>query len=128
MKLTLKRNPSSEKSTQGELFYNGIHQCWTLEDVVRDKKIYAQTAIPAGTYEVVISYSNRFKRLLPLLLNVPNFTGVRIHSGNTAQDTEGCILVGNKKGADSVLESRAAFNALFAKMKSEKSKMFIEII
>lgn len=128
MKLTLKRDPSSAKSTIGELLYNGIHQCWTLEDIERTEKVYGKTAIPKGTYEVVISYSNNFKRQLPLLLNVPNFSGVRIHSGNTAQDTEGCILVGNKKGTDRVSESRAAFNALFAKMKSEKSKIFIEII
>lgn len=128
LKMVLTRNKSTDKSTIGQLEVNGIFQCFTLEDVVRDKKIYAQTAIPAGTYEVVISYSNRFKRMLPLLLNVPNFAGVRIHSGNTAEDTEGCILVGNKKGTDTVLESRAAFNALFAKLKAEKSKIFIEII
>lgn len=128
MKLTLKRDPSSAKSTIGELLYNGIYQCWTLEDIERTEKVDGKTAIPKGTYEVVISYSNRFKRQLPLLLNVPNFSGVRIHSGNTAQDTEGCILVGNKKGTDRVSESRAAFNALFAKMESEKSKIFIEII
>lgn len=128
MKLTLIRNKSSDKSTIGELLYNGIHQCWTLEDIERTEKVYGKTAIPKGTYEVVISYSNRFKRMLPLLLNVPDFTGVRIHSGNTAADTEGCVLVGSKKGTDCVLESRAAFNALFAKLKAEKSKIFIEII
>lgn len=82
----------------GELTIDGVHQCFTLEDKVREKKIFGKTAIPPGRYEVTVSFSNHFQKKLPLLMNVPNFEGVRIHSGNTAKDTEGCILVGMTKG------------------------------
>jgi hypothetical protein len=87
------------------------------------------TAIPAGTYEVVINFSERFRRPLPLLLNVPNFTGVRIHPGNTDEDTEGCILVGKAKQPDLIGESRVAFEGLFTKLQdaAAREKIFIEI-
>ena len=84
MHLVLKRQPSTSKSTSGALSIDGKFECFTLEDVVRAKKSAGQTAIPAGTYKVIINQSNRFKRLLPLLLNVPGFEGVRIHTGNYA--------------------------------------------
>ena len=102
--------------TIGELSIDGAFECWTLEDVVRDEKIPGETAIPSGTYNVIITMSNRFKRELPLLENVPNFTGVRIHPGNTSEDTEGCILVGRGKTDKTVTESKAAFNALYGKI------------
>lgn len=122
MKLLLKRNKSGRKATTGSLYLDGKFQCFTLEDVVRDKKIYAETAIPAGVYKVVITPSNRFKRDLPLLLNVPNFEGVRIHPGNTDKDTEGCILVGTIVTPENTLaNSRVAFDALFAKLKAASS-------
>jgi hypothetical protein len=91
-----------------------------LEDVERKEKIKSETAIPKGTYKVVINQSNRFKRLLPLLLNVPNFEGVRIHSGNSNHDTEGCILVGQTRGKDYIGQSRKAFDKLFKKMQAAK--------
>lgn len=120
MQLRLKRQPSTSKSTSGALSIDGKFECFTLEDVVRDKKIPGETAIPAGTYKVIINQSNRFKRLLPLLLDVPGFEGVRIHPGNTAADTEGCILVGDIRSTDTVSKSVIAFNRLFAKMLAAK--------
>lgn len=121
MKLTLKREPSTTKSTPGKLYVDGVFECYTLEDVVRDAKIYGETAIPAGTYKVIINMSNRFKRLLPLLLNVPNYEGIRIHPGNTDKDTDGCILPGVTRSVDFVGNSRVAFDALFAKMQKADS-------
>ena len=90
MELTLTRTDFTNDSTIGELSVNGKFECFTLEDKVRPVKIKGMTAIPAGAYEVVINFSERFQRPLPLLLNVPNFDGIRIHAGNTAKDTEGC--------------------------------------
>ena len=113
MKLQLIRNKSSNQSTTGRLLVENHFQCWTLEDVVRPVKIAGKTAIPAGTYKVVITESVRFKRRLPLLLDVPGFTGIRIHPGNSAADTEGCILVGSSVSTDWVGGSRAAFDRLF---------------
>lgn len=84
--------------------------CHTLEDTERDVKIMGKTAIPKGTYEVVVNYSNRFKKMLPLLIDVPNFSGVRIHSGNTSEDTEGCILIGMERSFDSITHSRIAMS------------------
>lgn len=123
MKLELHRQPSSNICTQGELSINGRHECWTLEDVVRDgPKIPGETAIPKGVYSIDITYSPRFKRDLPLLIGVSGFVGIRIHPGNTASDTEGCILVGQGKGQNCILSSRAAFDVLFAKLKAAKDK------
>lgn len=121
MELTLTRGPSTTKSTPGTLLVDGKFECFTLEDVVRPKKIPGETAIPAGTYKVIIDMSNRFKRLLPLLIDVPGFAGIRIHPGNTDKDTEGCILVGTSRSKDFVGNSRVAFDALFKKMQAAKS-------
>ena len=127
MKINVKRLHKTNNSTIGELYIDGKFECYTLEDVERDKKIDGKTAIPKGTYKVIINHSNRFNRLLPLLLDVPNYTGVRIHSGNTAQDTEGCILVGKKRGIDVLYDSRLAFSQLFEKMLFEKKSITITI-
>jgi len=120
MKLHVKRLHKTNNSTIGELTIDGIFQCYTLEDVEREVKIKSETAIPKGTYKVIINKSNRFKRLLPLLLDVKGFEGIRIHSGNTNHDTEGCILVGETRGKDFVGKSRKAFDKLFEKMKKAK--------
>ena len=120
MKIEIKRIHRTENSTIGELLVDGIWECYTLEDVERSVKIKNETAISRGTYKVIINKSNRFKRLLPLLLNVPNFEGVRIHSGNTNHDTEGCILVGRTRSKDFIGQSRKAFDSLFAKMQKAK--------
>ena len=117
MEITLHREPSNAQSTLGRLDVDGIFECFTCEDIVRPVKIKGETAIPAGCYQVVVTMSNRFKRELPLLLNVPDFEGVRIHTGNTAVDTEGCILVGQEMSrCNGVLNSRAAFSHLFSKI------------
>ena len=115
MELRLERFPSKDEATIGTLYLAGIKFCYTLEDVVRPVgiKVKGKTAIPAGRYEIIITASTRFKRDMPLLLNVPDFKGIRIHSGNTAEDTEGCILVGMDKGESSIVRSREAFNKLF---------------
>jgi hypothetical protein len=120
MKITVKRLHRTELSTIGELSIDGKFECYTLEDKERDVKIKSETAIPKGEYKVIINQSNRFKRLLPLLLNVKNFEGVRIHPGNTNHDTEGCILVGTTRSKDFIGSSRVAFQRLFKKMQLAK--------
>ena len=137
MKLSLTRNPSTKNCTLGTLLVDGQQTFYTCEDVVRETeapvkewKITGSTAIPRGTYEVIITHSVRFKKELPLLLNVPGFSGVRIHPGNTAEDTEGCILVGERILGESVVESRKAFLDLFVQMKdaiANGEKIHIEI-
>lgn len=96
----------------GSLYVDGVWQCWTLEDIVRPEKIMHETAIPAGRYPVTITFSERFQKPMPLLGDVPGFTGIRIHAGNTEADTSGCILVGQQRGRGMLLQSRAAFDAL----------------
>jgi hypothetical protein len=120
MKLHLKRLHKTEFSTIGELTVDGLFQCYTLEDKEREIKIKAETAIPKGTYKVIITLSARFKTLLPLIVDVPGFEGIRIHPGNTNHDTEGCILVGKTRGVDFVGKSRKAFAELLTKMKLAK--------
>ncbi len=121
----------TDKSTIGELYFpDGTFQCFTLEDVIRDHKIPCQTAIPAGRYEVAITWSNRFNRPMPQLLDVPFYQGIRIHNGNFPSQTEGCLLVGKSTGVDAVLESHLAFESLFPKIKkmTEQGKLFINIV
>lgn len=116
--------------TIGALSIDGDFECWIVEDSVREVagqpasawKVPGQTAIPRGTYKVTITPSNRFKRDLPLLLNVPGFDGIRIHPGNTSADTEGCLLPGKTRLRKSVGYSQAAFDALFIKLKSAHGK------
>lgn len=127
MRMLLKRIYNGSTYTIGKLYCNGEYFCDTLEDVVRPKgeKVYGKTAIPEGKYKVIITMSNRFKKMLPLILDVPNFAGVRIHSGNTEVDTEGCILVGENKVKGKVINSRATMNKLMKMLDEENT---IEII
>lgn len=132
MKLELERVQNDPSVTIGSLRVDGEWAAWTCEDTVRPPgvKVRGQTAIPAGTYKVVITESARFKRPLPLLLDVPMFEGIRIHPGNTAADTEGCILVGLDRLGSSIGRSRLAFNALFAQIKdalNRREEVTIEI-
>lgn len=130
MKLELVRKVKTEESTVGVLSVDGKIECFTLEDKEREEKVFGKTAIPVGQYEVGISFSNRFKKDLPILFNVPGYEGVRIHSGNTAEDTEGCILVGTTSARNQVLNSRIAFQKLFDKLKTavaNKEKIILTI-
>ena len=128
MKLTLKRTRGTPVVTLGSLYVDGVFECFTLEDTVRvddpltpvdeGKKVMGMTAIPAGTYKVIINESPRFKKNLMRLLDVPGFTGILIHGGNTAEDTHGCILVGNSilGGTIKAGTSTPALKALQAKV------------
>lgn len=124
MILTLLRSKTVSGTTTGRLYLGGTFVCHTLEDAIRDVKIKGETAIPAGTYKIAVTMSNRFKKPLPLLLNVPNYEGIRIHPGNTKEDTEGCILPGTTVSSDGmkVYESRIAFNKLFALIQAAVDK------
>ncbi|MCE5226770.1 MAG: DUF5675 family protein [Porphyromonadaceae bacterium] len=129
MKLDLIRKEFTEISTIGELLIDGIFYCYTLEDMYREKKIKGVTAIPYGKYEVIINFSNRFQKQMPLLLNVKGFEGIRIHSLNTSDQTAGCIGVGFVKGINYIGQSRKAFNELMPILRKalKTGKVFIEI-
>ena len=104
-----------------------IYFCDTLEPTWRDyahggRKIKGHSAIPEGRYAVVISYSPKFKQWLPILLGVPNFSGIRIHAGNTAKDTEGCILVGENREVGKVLDSRKWLKGIKHKIVAAKER------
>lgn len=132
--MQLIRESFTDTSTEGKLFVNGTFECYTLEDYDREiekgnEKVYGKTAIPRGIYNIDITFSNHFKKRLPLLINVPNFEGIRIHAGNTSEDTEGCILVGSKNinvDDDFIGSSREAFNKLMGKI--EESILNQEIV
>ena len=96
MECRLDRRWLAPLDTIGALRVDGRFECFTLEDAVRAPcvKIAGETAIPAGRYQLVITPSARFKEDLPLLVDVPGFEGIRLHAGNTHDDTEGCLLVG----------------------------------
>lgn len=127
MKLTLSRLYYKEAYTIGKLFIDGEYHCDTLEDVPRVIKVDHETCIPKGTYDVIISMSQRFKKLMPSLLNVPGFEGIRIHSGNTHADTSGCILVGQNKIKGMLVNSRLEFDKLMDKIK-DAEELTIEIL
>lgn len=118
MLIELKRTIITPTFTGGELFINGQLKYYTCEDPVRDKKIPGSTAIPKGKYKVIITFSNRFQKHLPLLLDVPNFQGVRIHAGNSPADTEGCVLIGLTRSKGGILNSRAAMADFMPILKS----------
>ncbi len=102
MELSLIRKPSKDATTLGDLFlHSGSHFCFTLEDELREgEKVYGETAIPAGRYRITITFSQKFQKDMLYVNDVPNFTGIRIHSGNDADDTLGCILVGHTVDSD----------------------------
>lgn len=127
MKLKLKRIAYRETYTIGKLYIDGVYFCDTLEDPPREVKVMNETCIPKGTYKVIVNWSNRFKRLMPLLLNVPKFEGIRIHNGVTAKHTSGCVLVGKNKVVGELRESKEVFEALFGILQQTKEQIKIEI-
>lgn len=141
MKITLKRIALKNTYTIGKLYIDGEYFCDTLEDKVRDlnkngvfdngeKKIYGETAIPYGTYNVKWTYSNKFKKYMPLIENVPSFAGIRIHAGNSSADTQGCILVGENKAVGKVLNSKNTVNKLYPIIQNacKKGGVTIEVV
>lgn len=125
MNIQLKRIAKKETYTIGKLYLDGVYFCDTIEDKdrglnqtmsindIKKKKVYGETAIPTGTYKLVIDYSNRFKKNMAHILNVPGYEGIRIHTGNSAKDSLGCIIVGKNKVVGKVVESRNTYNQLF---------------
>lgn len=117
MEIKVVRRFRAATYTIGTLFIDGVRICDTLEDKDRDfnrdgdlndkgeAKVYSETAIPYGRYEVTLPVSPKFKRKLPRLMNVPHFDGILIHRGNTAKDSAGCILVGENKEVGKVVNS-----------------------
>jgi|SRR5262245_3270699 len=143
MKLRLKRRWETVDATIGELFLDDEPRfCYTCEDVSRldptpetpwndadvaQVKIPAHTAIPPGTYPIVWHASHRFGRVLPKLMNVPGFTDILIHNGNTAADTSGCILVGATRWPNGVGQSMKTLDALLEKMQAARGTLSITI-
>lgn len=128
MIITVRRVALKDNYTIGKLYIDGEYFCDTIEDKdrglststpleqIRAKKIYAKTAIPTGDYDVILSYSSKFGKILPEILDVPGWTGVRIHSGNTADDSLGCIIVGTNDRKGWVSASRDTMNKLMEKL------------
>jgi len=120
MKIKVVRETKNDICTIGSLFINGEFFCYTLEDkdrglkqtdsllFINAKKIFGLTAIPSGTYKLIVNQSPKFKRMLPRILDIKGFDGVLIHRGNTADHSLGCLLVGYKKGENSIFESTKA--------------------
>ena len=118
MEIEVRRKEFYPECTHGELYIDDEYLCDTLEDQDRDfnkdgditdkgeGKVYGQTAIPRGRYRLILKVSPRFNKVLPALLDVPGFDGVLVHSGNTAEDTHGCVLVGVKQKRGRVMSSR----------------------
>ena len=121
MQINVRRTFKGPDYTIGKLYMDGHYLCDTLEDTVRPAgtKIAGKTAIPAGTYRVKKTMSPRFKKILPEIMNVPGFTGVRIHAGNTAADTDGCLLLGLNKAKGQVLDSQTTMAFFMARTPDE---------
>lgn len=140
MELKLKRIAYKKTYTIGRLFIDGAYFCDTLEDQNRDfnhdgdlkdqgeQKVQDQTCIPLGTYKIEINMSARFKRLMPQILDVPEFTGIRIHSGNTEENTSGCVLVGRNSVIGKLTESKKTFDSLMGILSLTKEPITITIL
>lgn len=132
MEITVKRIAKLNDYTIGNLYLDGQFFCNTLEDTdrglkdsqnllyIKSKKIFSKTAIPTGTYKVLLTYSFRFKRVLPLIVGVKGFDGIRIHQGNFPKDTEGCILVGKNNFKGGISESKETLEKLLKKLEGQK--------
>lgn len=136
MKLTLIRT-IFDTYTEGKLYIDGVYFCDTLENkdrgllqtmsvnIIQKLKVYGETCIPAGLYKLILSLSPRFKKLMPEILFVKGFKGVRIHAGNTTKDTQGCILVGEKQSDGVLTNSRKTFDNLMQKLQNQKEIILI---
>lgn len=128
--MILTRKIFSDKSTIGNFNFKDVWTGYVLEDTVRRLKIPTVTAIPSGRYEVIITFSQRFQRPLPLLLNVPYYSGIRIHPGNIPANTDGCLLLGKTMMADFVGHSREAMAEFQPLLEAELKigKVYIDIL
>ena len=132
MEIIIKRLTFTSEYTEGKLYIDGIYFCDTLENKDRGLKqsmsaheivkvkVFGKTAIPVGIYKVLVTMSPKFKKLLPILLRVPGFDGIRIHAGNTVKDSEGCILAGIKSSDGVLKDSRKTVEALNNILKTQK--------
>lgn len=132
MEILIKRIAKTDTYTIGNLYLDGQFFCNTLEDTdrrlsdnqsllyIKAKKIFSKTAIPTGTYKVELTYSPRFKRILPLIVGVKGFDGIRIHQGNFPKNTEGCILVGKNTFKGGISESKETLEKLLKKLDGQK--------
>ena len=142
MELKVKRiNPGNANYTIGNFYIDDVKQCNSLEDQDRGLKqttslsdinkikVYGQTAIPTGKYQVAWTYSDHFKKTMPLLMNVPGYAGVRIHSGNTPEDTLGCILLGYNTEKGKITSSRDCIAKVYPIIEDacKKGKVYITI-
>lgn len=124
MKVLVQRNVSDGNCTLSTVYIDTVFYCYGLEPPIREVagqpvaewKVDGNTAIPAGTYDLSIDFSPHFNRMMPHVLNVPGFSGVRIHPGNTVSDTEACLLLGEVESKDAILQSRAAFDGFFSRL------------
>lgn len=132
MEIKVKRIARKDSYTIGHIYIDGEYVCDTLEDKdrglkqsddlehIKKVKVKGETAIPMGTYKVRMTYSPRFKKVLPLIENVKGFDGIRIHSGNTSKDTEGCLLVGRNTVVGMVTQSKDTLKKLMERMEEDK--------
>jgi hypothetical protein len=142
MNLEIVRKIFTDESTVGDFLIGGVRYYYSLEDKdrqrqedgsiipwTRDLKVYGETAIPYGRYEVITNFSARFKTVMPLLINVQDYEGVRIHSGNTDENTEGCPLIGFTKADNFIGQSKKAFEDFMPRLVAalKKGKLFIII-
>ena len=138
-RIIVKRIAKKDTYTIGKMYINGEYFCDTLEDKDRGlndnqslayitlKKVWGETAIPIGSYKIVMNYSNKFKKIMPLLLGVKGYEGVRIHNGQNESHTQGCILVGENKIKGQLINSRVTFDKLMSILNaSEDIKITIE--
>ena len=140
MRLTLMRIANKPTYCIGKLYIDGVYFCDVLEDTDRglkdemsdeeilSKKVKGETAIPTGIYPITLTYSPKYKKTMPLVNNVKGYSGIRIHSGNTHKDTEGCLLVGKNKEVGKVLYSRVTYNALYNILAKTKERIIIDIM
>lgn len=139
MKILVKRIAKKDTYTIGKMYIDGKYFCDTLEDkdrgltqttplsIIKTKKVSGQTAIPTGTYKVIVNKSPKFGRMLPRLLDVPGFDGILIHRGNTDKDSSGCLLVGENKVVGKVINSTGYESKLVNLLQSTREPIEISI-